>query len=163
MIFTIKNGSHYSNQFWYKLLNFFNFKSNLTYEVIFNVTSIYKFPNVDQQDINKLFGYSNGMHHNNSSRFGWNYDGQDLILWAYYYNSGQLKYKQLTKIEFGETYQLSIYNENSACNFIVRKNNKLAVTLIVDSNSNSIGYKLWPYFGGNNVDPHDITIEMSKV
>jgi len=37
----------------------------------FTETAIYRFYDEDQHDVNKLFGFSFGMHHNNSVRFGW--------------------------------------------------------------------------------------------
>ncbi len=72
MIFKIKKGSHYSNNFIHKLVSFFTTSGRLSKLIEFDETAIYTDNTEDKYDVNKLFGFSNGLHHKNSYRFGWN-------------------------------------------------------------------------------------------
>jgi len=163
MIFTTKKGTHYSNQLFYKFLNCLQFSNTLTYKVTFTNSCEYFLNKEDQLDVNKLFGFSSGLHHTNSARFGWNYEPHKINLWAYYYINGKRDITYVDSLIIGTEYQLSIESFSDKYNFIVFRNGRKKIVSIHKSIEHHFGYKLWPYFGGNNTAPHDIAIKMSQV
>lgn len=166
MIFTIKKGKHYSDQFFYKMCNFLNFKKKIEYIVKFPHSCIYELNKEDQMDINKLFGFSIGLwHHQNSVRFGWNYLDGKIILHAYWYEDGKRNNSFITRVPLDQEFKLSIFIEEKNYTFIVEnlKNNHKSKVKVYRKENFLFGYSLWPYFGGNNPAPHDISIEMNKV
>ena len=162
MKFLIKSGNHYSNQIFYKILNFINNKRFLSYLVRFDETCSYKLSDEDQEDINKLFGYSLGInHHKDSARFGWFYQDGTIHLHAYVYDNGVRKSKLIKNLDLNTEYILTLVDEVENWLFSVDDSwSVIAETRISKSSNFKIGYKLWPYFGGNNTAPHDIVVEM---
>jgi len=166
MIFTTKKGKHYSNNLLYKLFNFFNFSKKQEYIVRFTDTCAYSLNEVDQTDVNKLFGFSNGFfHHKDSVRFGWNYLDDRIVLYAYIYQNGKKNSTYICRVELETENKLTIFVENDSYIFQVEKlKTGLKSKLKVYKNKKFVfGYNLWPYFGGNNVAPQDISIEMVKI
>ena len=162
MDFIIEKGKHYSNQYLYKLFNFLNLKRTLSFNVKFTNSCRYNLFDVDQEDDNKLFGFSLGFdHHKYSARFGWFYENEEIYLSTYTYDNGIRKYEIISKVELNKFYQLSIIDNVDNWVFII-KGDKLVKKVISKSIKFKYGYKLWPYFGGNESAPHDIIIEMTK-
>jgi len=164
MIFTIKKDQHFNNQFCFKMLNLLNISKNQAFTTTFTNSCIYTLPNSDQEDINKLFGFSCGMHHKNSARFGWSYINNKIQLWAYYYNDTQRYNTYITSLELNKPYQLYLNALESYYEFLVEHDYAVVARIKVPrKNKKTIGYNLWPYFGGNNSAPHDIKIQMVKI
>lgn len=159
--FFIKKGNHRSGIYpniYFKMLK-------TKYEVIFSKDCIYKFNDVDDFDVNKLFGLSFGFHHTNSIRFGWNVDGDKIAIYAYCYKSGERIMNKITSLStditnsfeikvYDDFYELTIYNKisNSTITYITSKPKTV-----------KWGYRLFPYFGGNKTAPHNMEIEMKKI
>lgn len=154
-VFTIKKGGHNS------LNSIQSFKDSvLRFNVLFDSTAIYACENKDNQmDVNKLFGISDcGYdHHVNSARIGWRWLNDSLQLLAYVYHNKERRIHYLTSCAIGKDVQCSItaagdhylfrvdetfYREDRAC-------------------SGHQHYILHPYFGGDEVAPHDITIRIN--
>lgn len=134
----------------------------IRYDVMFTDSCRYDIGKEDQGDINKLFGIGYWPHHHqNSVRFGWNYAGKDDIdIYAYWYKANKRYYKKLGSVKIGMTntfvmmpsyksHTLHVSGRGLGCN--------------VPLKPQALGYHLGPYFGGNQVAPHDITIMMHKV
>lgn len=161
MIFTIEKDRHYSDGFIYKLLNMFHDSNRMAYLVKFDSSTLYLDETVDRFDVNKLFGFSIGLHHNNSYRFGWNCLDNKIHIYAYSYIKGVRVINEICVIENDKEYR-----------FIIRINgNKVLFSVISeDYNINQVtqsaptnkffGYCLWPYFGGNKAAPHKISIDL---
>jgi len=151
--FKIKKDSHKSNY----SLRFTN-KNNLIFLVQFDSSAIYKTVSpVNQWDVNKLIGVSDGGFHGaNSARFGWRYVDGNLELLGYTHYKGKFNFEKIKNIKIGEVYTLNLLI-NEKYMFIVDKD-----TVIMDRYPNyySKSYYLWPYFGGDEVAPHDITIKI---
>ena len=164
MIFTILEGNHYSNQSLYKLANLFNFKKTAKYKVKFNCTGIYEIPSQYQTSINKLFGFSSGMHHTKSARFGWNCGDKDKInIFAYCYINNERTSLFLKSIDVNKEYHLEITDNNTEYIFIITRNNsRLKHTIAKAKTDFKISYNLWPYFGGEWAAPHNVNIELTK-
>lgn len=164
MIFTTKQGQHYSDQLLYKIANCINNTNRLAFVVTFTNSCAYTLPKEDQEDINKLFGFSNGLHHKNSARFGWCYLNGKIQLWAYFYNNGQRKHTYITSLEFNKPYQLYLTAHDDHYEFMVDDDyTAVALIKVPKTTANQLGYRLWPYFGGNNASPQDIKIHLTRI
>jgi len=161
MKFIIKKGTHYSNETVFKLKNFFNTNNTLQYQVVFDDSCVYELPKEDQGDINKLFGFSIGFnHHKNSARFGWSYQDGKINLHAYIYDNGVRKSKLIDKLNFNSSYLLTLTDLGEEWKFSVENGSNITELKMSKLHDFEWGYKLWPYFGGNNPAPHDITIDL---
>ncbi len=160
MIFLTKKGKHYSNQFVYKALNILNRERFLEYSVLFNDTCRYELPKEDQEDINKLFGFSLGFnHHQDSARFGWFYKNDKIHLYSYIYDEGKRSYEFITNLDLNKKYSLTLIEYQGSWEFGVSREGAISVIKKIDKKKSfCMGYRLWPYFGGNNPAPHDIEI-----
>ena len=165
MIFTIKKGKHYSDNFVYKFFHFFNFASNIFYKVTFNQSCKYELEGEDKYDINKLIGFSRGLHHKESARFGWRYSSKDdcIELFAYCYVSGNRTYKKICNIELNREAILEIAKNKNYYTFRVFQGISTYVFTIDSESKFPFGYRLWPYFGGNRKAPHDMVIELEII
>ena len=140
-----------------------NFKNIICTELKFNVkfdsSAIYitAAPG-NQYDINKLYGFSdnNSDHHQFSARFGWRWSKDSLRLFGYVYNEGVRRSKELGIVTIGSENFCSIKVEHGAYRFTL---NEKTDTLIRKSpKEQALGYRLYPYFGGDELAPHDINI-----
>ena len=159
--YTIKKSKHYcSNLFRFRLCLW---KSKLTRNVIFTDSCKYDLPYPQSLAVNKLFGISYGYHHKNSVRFGWHYNYGKIQLFAYCYVDGVRKESFICALETNEIYKLSILKTKDKYFFAVSGKDVLAQKSITHgTNMSKIGYQLFPYFGGTEVAPHDITILIQK-
>lgn len=151
--YTIYKGEHRSQGgFGFVRNNTFSFK------VKFDSTAIYQTQNKDNQgDTNKLYGFADcfSSHHDNSARFGWRWFNNQLELMAYTYADGERKYEALIPIELNKEYTCEIKAEGNK--YIFKVENK-TVEMPRGCSRGVVGYKLFPYFGGDEVAPHDIHI-----
>ena len=138
--------------------------SKLSFRVKFDSSAIYKTSKAENQnDINKLFGFSDNKaaHHDYSARFGWRWSNNALRLFAYNYNKGIRSFKELGIVEIGDTNDCSITVSGDeyifSLNGIQTKMSRASTTMLAD------GYQLYPYFGGDESAPHDISIWMEEL
>lgn len=153
--YIIKSGEHYSNH------NPFTpfVKQKIQFQVKFDSTAIYTLSNPSNQaDINKLYGFAdnNSQHHEFSARFGWRYYNQQLSLHAYIYNQSVRSTKQLAVIQLQQVYDCSITVTPDT--YIFNLNGVNTVMPRLSKTPVASGYKLYPYFGGDEAAPHDIRI-----
>ena len=143
-------------------------KRFLKYRVLFTNSCLYNLGNHNQLDINKLFGLAFGIHHHrNSVRVGWRTDGvsDKISLFAYYYVNGERKWSPLCEVEPNRLYDLSIDVVPGAYVFEVEDVQSSASFTYTVSRPRVPwpGYYLYPYFGGNETAPHDMTIMMKEM
>lgn len=112
---------------------------------------------LNQSDINKLYGFSEGLSNQyNSARFGWSWYNNRLNIFAYVYKRGVRSQKRMTSVALGKEYTFSIRVSGSSYIFTV---NGVSATLGRGvSTATASGYQQYPYFGGDEVAPHDVTI-----
>jgi hypothetical protein len=138
--------------------------NELKFQAIFDSTCIYQ-TNVpgNQHDINKLLGFSDcsSPHHQNSARFGWNWKENALHIFAYIYVEGQRQEKELGTVELGKMASFKLSTLNNTYVFVFNGN----TTIMPRHCSGGLGiaYKLLPYFGGDEVAPHDIKIKIRNI
>lgn len=163
MIYTINKRFHFSNRFIHKILSFINEKKRMSYKVTFNETCIYEDKTDDRFDINKLFGFSNGMHHTNSYRFGWNCLDNKIHVYSYCYIDGKRISNEIGVVNINEQHIFTIYVNHDECVFtVIDDNDKIQQDIIKITNRKIFGYRLWPYFGGNKTAPKKIKIDLEE-
>lgn len=151
-VITIKQGHHYSNS----APSFCG--NSLKYEFCFNESAIYVIDSVNQYDINKLFGFnSNGkIHTEQSARFGWRWLNDNLEICYFVHDSSKMYYGVLDTININEYYTYELKQAKDKYTF--KLNNKHFEYKRKSKGISRFNYHLWPYFGGDNAAPHDITI-----
>lgn len=159
VVYTIPKGSHYSDKNTVRNVS----TSSITFEVTFDSSAVYTTvaPN-NQADINKLYGLSdcNSNHHSNSARFGWRWYKNSLEVLAYTYLNQKWDYKVLGTVAIGDPITLQLLMEDSQYRFLM---NGKEVTMPRACSGAAVGYQLYPYFGGDEVAPHDIKISIKEI
>jgi hypothetical protein len=153
--YTIEKDSQYCNNSSYKAIE----TTEMKFTVKFDSTAIYETASPENQyDINKLYGFSdnNSGHHQYSARFGWRWSDKALRLFAYVYNEGAVLSKELTTIAIGEEINCSIKVTGS--NYLFTVNGVSTQLPRLATTEKAKGYQLYPYFGGDEVAPHQINI-----
>lgn len=155
--FTIKKGKHYAGfNFAAHSANAVNFKFH------FDESAIYQTQDpLNQADINKLYGFSDCMthHHKNSARVGWRWLNGQIEIMAYTYANGERSSQYITSVTPNEVADAMIsIAGNSQYLFEVKG---VQVYMPRGCNKESaVNYVLFPYFGGDETAPHNITIEV---
>lgn len=161
MIFKINYDSHYSNSFIYKLFHLLNFKNRMEYFVKFDRDALYTDTTSHKFDVNKLFGFSIGYHHNNSHRFGWNVIDGQIHIQAYSYIDKKRVIEDVCIIEPDKEYKFIISLKGSKAIFTIIDGNYEIKQIVIPTTPKKVwGYKLWPYFGGTKVAPQTIHISL---
>lgn len=154
--YTIRSGQNYCDENKFTSASY----SELKFIAKFDSSAIYT--NVDpvnQLDINKLYGFSDNnslSHQQYSARFGWRWSDNALRIFGYVYNNGVRDSKELGTV--------AINSENSYSIKINPKSYVFTLNGVADSlprtstTAKATGYKLYPYFGGDESAPHAIYI-----
>jgi hypothetical protein len=158
--YVIQQGAHYCDQSAYEPVVY----DELNFTVRFDSSAIYQTVKpANQEDINKLYGFSdnNANHEQYSARFGWNWSRSALRLYAYVYNDGVRMSQEITAIQIGTEYACTI-NVSSA--HYVFSTDKVRIEMPRESKtSEASGYRLFPYFGGDETAPHEINIWIKEL
>lgn len=161
MIFKIKKGHHYSNKLLYKLFKLINTKKELSYFVKFDESAMYIDDTEDKLDVHKLFGFSNGLRHNNSYRFGWNYLKGKIQIYGYTYLDGKRIIKEIGSVDINKTYLFTISVNYGILSYqIMDTDSNRQEHMMLITKRKVFGYTLWPYFGGNKTAPNNIFINL---
>ena len=153
--YTIRQGQNYCDG---NILTATSY-SQLNFVAKFDSSAIYTNVNPDNQlDINKLYGFSdnNSTHQMFSARFGWGWSNNALRLYSYVYNDGIRISKELGTVAIGAENNCSIkVNPKS---YVFSLNGKVDSLPRTSTTVKATGYKLYPYYGGNETAPHNIYI-----
>ena len=159
VLYTIPAGQHSSDKSVIKSVKV----TTMNFVAKFDNSAIYQsvIPE-NQYDINKLYGFSEGFNHQyNSARIGWAFNDGALRLYAYAYNKGVRESQEITPVTIGTEVSCSISVSRYLYTFTV---NNVSVTLPrANSTSSASGYQLYPYFGGDEVAPHNIYISIKHL
>jgi hypothetical protein len=158
--YTIRKNQHYCDQSSYKTIE----TSFQKFIVRFDSTAIYQtLDPVNQYDINKLIGFSDNNldHHQFSARFGWRWSDGSLRLFAYVYNNGLVSSEELATISIGQEILCSI--QVTANSYIFMVNDLVKEMPRTSTTTKAVGYKLFPYFGGDETAPHDFNIWIKEL
>jgi hypothetical protein len=156
---TIKEGHHYER---FKLPRII-FNDVIRFKATFDENCLYPQINKDSQDLNKLVGFSDDFSHmKNSIRVGWRcLNGIDIELYAYAHVNSKIISTYLCSVKVNKEFTgtILIYDNVYMVDVII-DNIMSSKTIARTSTFPNIRYKLNPYFGGNNVAPHDITLSL---
>lgn len=158
--YTIGQGKQYCDQNYYTSSAY----SEQKFVVRFDSSAIYQTAaSSNQTDINKLFGFSdnNAQHHQYSARFGWRWSNNALRLFAYVYNDGIMSFKELGAVAIGADINCSIKVAGS--NYIFTMGEQVTAMPRTSTTGQAIGYKLYPFFGGDETAPHPISIWIKEI
>ena len=154
--YTIRKGQNYCDENKFTSTSY----SELNFIAKFDSTAIYSTVNPDNQlDINKLYGFSDNnsiSHQQFSARFGWRWSDNALRLFGYVYNNGVRASKELGTVAIGAENNCSI--KVSAKSYIFSLNGAVDSLPRTSTTTKANGYKLYPYFGGDETAPHTVYI-----
>lgn len=135
--------------------------TTLSFTARFDESARYDLGNDNQYDINKLIGFSdcNSLHHENSIRFGWRYsiEKNNIEIFAYAYSNAVMNFHYMGDVAIDETayYQIQITDHA----FVLQLNGEVSLEIERTANCDKgLYYMLFPYFGGDEVAPHDVSI-----
>jgi hypothetical protein len=157
--YTISAGGHYCEYNSYPSFT----APALYFTVIFDSSAVYQTSDPENQyDENKLYGFSDNdsLHQQFSARFGWRWYKGELELSAYTYNNDVRSNKVLGAVAIGVENKCAIIVKGNHYDFVVN-----GVTTSVpraSKTTQAVGYKLLPYFGGDEVAPHTVTIKIRE-
>lgn len=137
--------------------------NKIAFTAIFDSSCIYQTVNpVNQEDINKLYGFSDcGSHHlENSARVGWRWSDDSLRLFGFVHNDGAFSFQEITTASIGSTITCRINCLKDSYYFEI---NGKSATLPRHCVGKYSRYKLFPYFGGDETAPHDIKIVIQEI
>jgi len=160
--YKIPKGTHKSS------ISFIKFEGDIfEFEVTFDSTAVYSTVNpANQGDINKLYGFidcdEEFTPHNYSARFGWRWNDEELQLLSYCYANKKRDSEFLRSIEIGPTYKCTIEITNSSYVFYIDEQ-KYGEMERGCTNLEVERHLLFPYFGGDELAPHDINIYIKQL
>lgn len=157
--YLIKQGNNYCEKNTYPITNY----SVMRFKAILDSSCIYTtvLP-VNQEDINKLYGFGDcsSFHQANSARFGWNWDKNAMHIHAYCYADSVRAYIELGTVAIGEEFDCKLTVLPGK--YIFELNGKPDTMLRGCTDATAMGYKLFPYFGGNETAPKDIRVKIKE-
>lgn len=155
--YTIPKGEHYSMHLPKPYLGL---KKSFTIKVLFDDSCRYDLGDIDQFDINKLWGMSFGYHEDNSIRIGWRYNlsSGNIELFSYAYQAGERLTDLICTVPINvmNTITLDLYSDQ----YKIVVNNYPWFNRAYHFPWFQLKYYLFPYFGGNKVAPHEINIKL---
>ncbi len=160
--YEIKKGKHSSGAH----LGYFKGKS-LKVSFRLDDGAIYQSQSPENQwDVNKLFGFTdcNALDpQQNSARFGWRWNpGTSKIeILAFVDHNGNHSFQDLGTTSPGEVSEGTIALEDGKYAFYYK--GKRVVMARNCSKNKMQGFKLYPYFGGQETAPHDIRIWLKRL
>jgi len=125
---------------------------------ILTESCLYDLKSENQLDINKLFGLSDSYNHSDdSARFGWRSLNNNIEILTYVRRNNNFYYESMGTVEPNEIAYYSIEVQDTQYRF---QFNKKIINIERTSQYSGVRYRLYPYFGGNEVAPHDIIIKL---
>ena len=154
--YTIKKGKHKSGLRYKPFSN----KTSLKLTFMFDSTAVYQLEDRDQFDLNKLAGLAFGRsHHTNSARICWRYniDKSCVELFGYIYDNKIRSFEHIADCQINVEQNASLVVKDKSATFNINGTSKTFKT----SKWPKWGYRLFPYFGGDKVAPHDVNVWLS--
>ncbi|MBW3544849.1 MAG: hypothetical protein KY428_04480 [Bacteroidetes bacterium] len=153
-LYKISRGKHHATR-QYQALE----AASLSFQAMFDSSAIYTTTDPgNQADINKLLGISDcdTHHHTNSARFGWRWYEGELQILAYTYANGQRNFQLLGSVSLGAYHSYSLSFEEDT--YVFQLDGGEPVILPRACSGTAKGYKLYPYFGGDEPAPQDVSL-----
>ncbi len=143
-------------------------KNYFELRVKFTDSCRYNLFNVNQSDINKLWGISFGSinPHLNSIRIGWDYniDKDQIDLYSYYYILGVRYTKFLCSLEINTYYSIELFLMDNSFDINVELYYQYDQNIYQQFDftypDTKLGVYLFPYFGGDEKATHKMIIDL---
>lgn len=157
--YTIPKGVH-SSGLHFKALSgpVVHFKAIFDHTAIYDIGVNHGGMVSNQSDINKLYGFSEGDHRQNSARIGWRWYNDSLHLFGYTHLDGKFHFKYITSVQIGQEINCKIMSIGDKYHFFIDKH---YVSMDRSKDPGFNNYALFPYFGGNISAPHKVTIKIN--
>jgi hypothetical protein len=158
--YKISKGQQSASPSQYK---YYSSLTELKFTVQFDSTAIYTNVNPSNQlDINKLYGFADDdkQHHVSSARIGWRWYSNKLELFGYVYNDSVRTTQLITQVPLKTNIPCSIKVDGARYVFSV--NGTQATMPRTAKIPTGKGYRLYPYFGGDEMAPQDISIRIRE-
>ena len=158
--YTIRQGQHSSDENRFISIEY----SELKFVAKFDSTAIYKTADPsNQSDINKLYGFSdnNSQHQDFSARFGWRWSDNALRIFGFVHNNGLIISKEIGSVSIGSENNYTIKVTSRSYVFLLN-----GITDSLPRASATVlakGYKLYPFFGGDESAPQNIYISIKEL
>lgn len=131
--------------------------TRLRFKAKFYPNCIYK-PQREPEQISKLYGISYGKHHHCSARIGWRSDGNRIEVLSYVYTAHEQRVsRHIAFIDVQEWHEYTILRQGQMVELSMDDGPAHTYELISPT---AIGYRLFPYFGGEIPAPHEMWIEV---
>jgi hypothetical protein len=156
--YVIKQGQQYTGSITSEVKT-----TELKFKVMFDSSAIYTTTDPGNQiDINKLFGFSDcGVeHHKESARFGWRWTNDSLRLFAYCYKNSVLTFHEMGTVQINNEHSCRIKIVGDK--YLFDLDGKLYEMERGCSDTLGKRFRLFPFFGGDENAPHDITIKIME-
>lgn len=144
----------------------YKYYSSLTeqkFTAYFDSSAIYSTVNpTNQLDINKLYGFADDdkQHHISSARIGWRWYSNRLELFGYVYNDSVRTTQFITQVPLKTDIPCSIKVDGTR--YIFTANGTQMTMPRTAKTPTGKGYRLYPYFGGDEMAPQDISIRIRE-
>lgn len=172
-VYKIKGGTHGPLHF----PRFVRSLDGIRYRVMFPTSCRYDIGEPDQWDVNKLFGIGFfPWHKRHSIRIGWRYNTslKMIEILAYWRINGKFYFDSMGLIHINRSYVMEVLpskgSRRKQDSVLIRIDGGQIPKYGVDVRTRTIymkvrrwGYLLRPYFGGNQVAPHTMTIHMERL
>lgn len=157
--YLIREGQHNCDQNSLKFVNV----SKMEILVKFDSSAIYQTANPQNQyDINKLWGFSEGLNHQyNSARIGWRWSDNALRIFGYVYEEGTRVSREISTVALDSANYCAIFIRDTLYEFKV--NNNVITLPRAATGPSASGYQLYPYFGGDETAPKAISIKIKEM
>lgn len=158
--YKILKGQQSSSPAQYK---FYSSLTELKFTAKFDSSAIYATVNpANQLDINKLYGFADDdkQHHISSARIGWRWYSNRLELFGYVYNDSVRTTQLITQVPLKTDIPCSIKVDGTR--YVFTANGTQIIMPRTAKTPTGKGYRLYPYFGGDEMAPQDITIQIKE-
>lgn len=158
--YLIRKGSNFSDKSTTKSVSV---AGEMKFMARFNNSAIYTtIDPVNQYDINKLWGFSEGFNNQyNSARIGWAYNNGALRLYGYVYAKGVRYSREITPVAINTEIPCSIKLNGSS--YLLTANGVTVSLPRGTTTTKASGLQQFPYFGGDEKAPQDIRIDIKPL
>jgi hypothetical protein len=158
--YKILKGQQSSSPAQYK---YYSSLTEMKFTAKFDSSAIYATVNpTNQLDINKLYGFADDdkQHHASSARIGWRWYTNRLELFGYVYNDSVRTTQLITQVPLKTEIPCSIKVDGTR--YVFTANGTQITMPRTAKTTTGKGYRLYPYFGGDEMAPQDITIQIRE-
>jgi hypothetical protein len=138
--------------------------TKMEFKAAFNSSNIYTLPASEQADSNKLFGFADckNFAQESSARFGWRWYNNRIEITAVSHYDGRWHLIEFLGVaELNKVYDFKIELSEDKAHYLFTFNRGQTFMMKRDCTQDTMmGYFLYPFFGGSEKAPHDMTVSV---